>query len=216
MNLFHLEKINKKYKDRMVLNIPKLDIEEKLIIALLGPNGSGKTTLMNILAFLEVPTNGKVWYKNKPVRFTRTEMHELRREIVMVDQHPILFSTTVFKNLEFGLKIRKISPKKRKYIIEETLELVGMRDFALAPAMGLSGGETQRVALARAIALSPKTFLCDEPTSSVDVENQAIIVKIIKQLNATKQISIVFTTHDRSLAASIATQTLTLDHGQLM
>ncbi len=216
MNLFHLEKINKKYKDRMVLNIPKLDIEEKLIIALLGPNGSGKTTLMNILAFLEVPTNGKVWYKNKPVRFTRTEMHELRREIVMVDQHPILFSTTVFKNLEFGLKIRKISPKKRKYIIEETLELVGMRDFAPAPAMGLSGGETQRVALARAIALSPKTFLCDEPTSSVDVENQAIIVKMIKQLNAAKQISIVFTTHDHSLAASLATRTLTLDHGRLM
>jgi tungstate transport system ATP-binding protein len=216
MNLFHLEKINKKYKDRIVLNIPELDIEEKLIIALLGPNGSGKTTLMNILAFLELPTNGKIWYKNKPVRFTRAEIHELRREIVMVGQHPILFSTTVFKNLEFGLKIRKISPKKRKYIIEETLELVGMRNFAQAPAMGLSGGETQRVALARAIALSPKTFLCDEPTSSVDVENQAIIVKIIKQLNATKQISIVFTTHDRSLAASLSNQTLTLDHGLLM
>ena len=114
------------------------------------------------------------------------------------------------------LKIRKISPKERRHIIEETLELVGMKDFIQAPAPKLSGGETQRVALARALALSPAVLLCDEPTSSVDVENQEIIIDILKQINAHKNITVLFTTHDRSQVASLADHTLVLNHGRLV
>ena len=216
MSLFRIENLVKTYDERVVLNLPELEIEEKRIVALLGPNGAGKTTLMKILAFLEFPTSGDIWYQQRPVQFAKSELHSLRRKVVMVNQYPILFSTTVFKNLEFGLKIRKIPPKKRKYLIDEALDLVGMRDFALAPAKGLSGGETQRVALARALVLSPKIFLCDEPTSSVDLENQAIIVNLLQELNETKQMSILFTTHDRVLSTSMAHQTLTLNHGKLV
>ncbi|MDM8543165.1 ABC transporter ATP-binding protein [Desulfococcaceae bacterium HSG9] len=216
MTVYHLSGIRKIYGSRTVLDIPAMKIEKNRIYALLGPNGAGKTTLLNILGFLETPSAGKIDFREKPVRFSASALQALRRDVVMVDQHPILFTTTVFKNLEFGLKIRKIVPKQRKRIIEESLELVGMRDFITAPAHTLSGGETQRVALARALALKPEVFLCDEPTSSTDIENQAIIINLLRQINATRHITIIFTTHDRTQAAGIAHKTLVLNHGKLV
>jgi len=216
MMVYELTGLKKVHGSRTVLSIPCLAIEKSRIYALLGPNGAGKTTLLNILGFLDAPTSGTLQYRSRPVAFFEKTLQALRRRVVVVHQHPILFTTSVFKNIEFGLKIRKISPKNRTRIIEEALDLVGMRDFASARAHLLSGGETQRVALARALALSPEVFLCDEPTASVDAENQAIIINLLKQINAEKKISIIFTTHDRIQAAGIAHQTLVLDHGNLV
>ncbi|MEX1330001.1 MAG: ABC transporter ATP-binding protein [Desulfobacterales bacterium] len=216
MTAYTIVRLTKLFGTRTVLDIPNLTIEDGSIYALLGPNGAGKTTLLNILGFLDSPTSGQINYHGKLVRFTEAQLQALRKKVVMVDQHPILFSTTVFKNLEFGLKIRRIAKKERERIIEETLDLVGMRSFIHAQAHRLSGGETQRVALARGLALEPRVFLCDEPTASVDIENQNIIINIIKQINETKKITILFTTHDRSQAAKLAHHTLVLDHGRLM
>jgi tungstate transport system ATP-binding protein len=148
--------------------------------------------------------------------FTENRLTALRREIVMVQQNPVLFTTTVYKNLEFGLKIRGIGKKKRDRIIDEMLDLVGMRHFSKSRAQHLSGGETQRVAIARALALDPRVFLCDEPTASVDIENQNIVINIIKQINEDKKITVLFTTHDRFQAAGLAHHSLVLDHGRLV
>jgi tungstate transport system ATP-binding protein len=215
MSLFSLANVTRVYDRRTVLNISQLDIEANRIHALLGPNGAGKTTLLNILGFLEPPTSGEIHFRSRPVRFIEAELQQLRRSAVLVDQHPILFSTTVYKNLEFGLKIRGMAPDDRRRVIEETLDLVGMRSFMRYPAHRLSGGETQRVALARALALSPEVLLCDEPTSSVDVENQNLIITILKHINETKKISVLFTTHDRSLAARLAHHIVVLNRGRL-
>ncbi|MBW2442700.1 MAG: ABC transporter ATP-binding protein [Deltaproteobacteria bacterium] len=215
MSLFSLDHVTRVYGRRTVLEIPKLDIEGNRIHALLGPNGAGKTTLLNILGFLEPPNSGTIHFRSQPVRFVEAELQHLRRSAVLVDQHPILFSTTVYKNLEFGLKIRGITPDKRRRIIEENLDLVGMGSFTHYPAHRLSGGETQRVALARALALSPEVLLCDEPTSSVDVENQNLIITILKRINEMKKISVLFTTHDRSQAARLAHHTIVLNQGRL-
>jgi tungstate transport system ATP-binding protein len=206
----------KKYGSRTVLDIPYLEVEKEQIYALLGANGAGKTTLLNILGLLEAPTSGRIQYCSRPVDYSESALQSLRKEVVLVDQHPILFTTTVFKNLEFGLKIRKINKKERDRIIDESLDLVGMREFSSAPAQHLSGGETQRVAIARALALAPKVFLCDEPTSSVDVENQNIIITILRQINEIKKISVLFTTHDRSQAARLAHRTIVLNQGRLV
>jgi tungstate transport system ATP-binding protein len=213
--LYAITQLTKMYGERLVLDIPSLEIEAGGIYALLGPNGAGKTTLLNILGFLEPPTAGQILFRSQPVSFADPLCREFRKEVVLVDQHPILFSTTVYRNLEFGLKIRGIPKKERLHVIQDTLDLVGMESFAQAPAHRLSGGETQRVALARALATSPKVLLCDEPTSSVDIENQAVIVNILRQINKQKQITVLFTTHDRFQAASLAQQTLFLDHGRL-
>lgn len=213
--LYSITQLTKVYGERTVLDIPSLALEAGGIYALLGPNGAGKTTLLNILAFLESPTAGKVLLRGRPVSFADPLVRDFRKEVVLVDQHPILFSTTVYRNLEFGLKIRGIPKPDRHDMIQETLDLVGMGAFFQAPAHRLSGGETQRVALARALVTSPKVLLCDEPTSSVDIENQAVIVHILKKINAQKNITVLFTTHDRFQAMSLSRQTLFLDQGRL-
>jgi tungstate transport system ATP-binding protein len=214
--VYRLSKLTKVYGARTVLNIPKLEIESERIYALLGPNGAGKTTLLNILGFLEPPTTGRIQYRRQSVRYAESDLLQYRKEVIMVDQHPILFTTTVYKNLEFGLKIRGVGQRERERIIDEALDLVGMRSFIKSQAQHLSGGETQRVAIARALALAPRVFLCDEPTASVDIENQNIIINILKQINEDRRITILFTTHDRSQAADLAHETLTLDYGQLV
>ena len=213
--IYSASNLTKVYDTRVVLDIPALEIEQGAIHALLGPNGAGKTTLLNVLAFLEPPTAGQIVFDSKTVRFTEAYLRQLRQHVVLVDQHPILFTTSVRKNIEFGLKIRKISYGQREYIIDEVLDLVGMRAFAQARAHYLSGGETQRVALARALAVSPEVFLCDEPTSSVDVENQTAILNILRQINEQKKITIIFTTHDTSQARDLAHQTIFLHQGRL-
>jgi len=213
--LYVLSKITRKYGSRTVLDIPLMEIEKGKIYALLGPNGAGKTTLLNILGFLEVPTTGDILYRSKTVNFSESFLQNLRREVVMIDQHPILFTGTVYKNVEFGLKIRRISQKKRGIIIEETLDLVGMSDFVQAQAHRLSGGETQRVALARALAVSPEVLLCDEPNSNLDVENQTAIINTLKQINEQRKTTIMFTTHYMYQVSSLAHHTFFLDHGKL-
>jgi len=214
--IYTVSDLIKIYGSRTVLDIPDLAIEKERIYALLGANGAGKTTLLNILGLLEAPTAGQIQYRSRSVNYSESALQNLRKEVVLIAQHPILFTTTVYKNLEFGLKIRKIDKKERNRIIDESLDLVGMREFSNAPARHLSGGETQRVAIARALALSPRVFLCDEPTSSVDVENQNIIITVLRRINETKKISILFTTHDRSQAARLAHHTIVLNQGRLV
>ena len=214
--VYLISRLTKVYGERTILDIPKLAIESGHTYALLGTNGAGKTTLLNILAFLKTPTTGIIHYNSQPVQYAESDLQHLRRKVIMVDQYPILFTTTVRKNLEFGLKIRGLGKKERDRIVDEMLDLVGMQHFAKARAQHLSGGETQRVAIARALALEPQVFLCDEPTASVDIENQNIIINILKQINESKKITVIFTTHDRSQAAGLAHHTLVLDQGRLV
>ncbi|MDA3831949.1 MAG: ABC transporter ATP-binding protein [Spirochaetales bacterium] len=169
MKAYSLNHLTKAYNGRPILDIDHLELEAGQIYGLLGPNGAGKTTLLNILGFLDQPTSGRVDFLGKAVRFQETAMQPLRKEVVVVDQYPVLFTTSVYSNLEFGLKLRKVAKVQREKIIDEVLDLVDMTSYKHVPAHTLSGGETQRIALARALALSPKVFLCDEPTASVDV-----------------------------------------------
>jgi tungstate transport system ATP-binding protein len=143
-------------------------------------------------------------------------IQSLRRQVVLVDQHPVLFSGTVYTNIEFGLKIRKIDRSRRVRIIDEVLEMVDLASLKQQPVHGLSGGEIQRIALARALALSPEVLLCDEPTASVDVENQAAVVAILRKINRDSAISIIFTTHDRLQATARAHESLVLEQGALV
>jgi len=212
--LFEIKNLTKVYGDRKVLDIRELGIERGKVHGLLGPNGSGKTTLLEILSFLQEPSTGQIVYDSRKVIFSKARLQGLRRGVVMVDQQPILFTTSVYKNVEFGLKIRKIPDNQRKKIVHEVLELVGMRDFADAFAHKLSGGETQRVAIARALACSPKAILFDEPTSNVDIENQIIIERIVRDINTQKGISVIFTTHNRAQATKLSDHTVFLFKGR--
>ena len=212
--IYKAENLKKTYGIREVLNLGDLSIEQGKVTGLLGPNGSGKTTLLEILACILVPSSGKIYFKNRPVDFDSSDIFELRKKVVLVQQHPILFSTTVSRNVEFPLKIRKTDKFQRQAVVSELLQLVGMESFSNEKAHKLSGGETQRVSIAQALACTPDVILMDEPTASVDVENQIIIEQIIKDINKQKGISVIMTTHDMVQASRIADKTIFLFEGK--
>ncbi|RQD79156.1 ABC transporter ATP-binding protein [Desulfonatronospira sp. MSAO_Bac3] len=215
MSLYVLRDVQQIFEGRTVLDLPELVLEAGQSYALLGPNGSGKTTLLHILAMLNAPAKGRVFYKGQEINWKANYLTPIRRELVLVDQHPIMFSTTVVKNVEYGLKVRRINSAKRRQTAMESLERVGMQDFAHRPAHQLSGGETQRVAIARAMACSPQVMLFDEPTASVDVENQAVIEKIIESIRKEREITVIFSTHKRLEASRLAEHRVFLFEGRL-
>jgi tungstate transport system ATP-binding protein len=213
--LFELRNLKKTYDGRTVLNLERLSLDRGKIISLLGPNGAGKTTLLEIMAFLSSPSSGEVWFDQEKVDFAAGKLIHLRRKVVLVEQQSILFTTKVWKNVAFPLRIRGTPKARRERIVEELLDLVGMGGFRHAKAHKLSGGETQRVAIARALACSPEVILLDEPTANVDVENQIAIERIIQEINQTKGISVIFTTHNMIQASRLADETVFLYEGKV-
>jgi len=213
--LYQLNNLTKTYNGNTVLDLKHLSLQKGKVIGLLGPNGSGKTTLLEILAFLLPPTSGEIWFKQEKVNANIGRLMKLRRKVVLVQQHPILFTTTVYKNIDFPLKIRNTPMAKRVEMVNELLELVGMVSFTDADAHTLSGGQTQRAAIARALACSPEVIFLDEPMSSVDVENQIAIERIIREINHIKGISVVFTTHDMVQTSRLADETVFLFEGRV-
>lgn len=212
--LYTARNLRKIYGERTVLRINELHLEEGIIYGLLGPNGSGKSTLLSLLGFLETPSAGTLWYRDKMVNNDPKVLLALRREVVLVDQHPILFSTSVFNNVEYGLRVRGIAREARQRIVEESLDLVGMRAFMHEKRHQLSGGETQRLAIARALACAPRVLLFDEPTASVDVENQIGIENIIHTVHQEKKVSIILCTHDMLQTSRLAQETIFLFDGR--
>lgn len=213
--LYRLNNVVRRFGSRTVLEIDQLTFEARKVYALIGPNGAGKTTLLNQLAFLDQPNSGEISFRSEPVRYEHSVLTQLRRKVVLVDQSPILFSGTVWKNIEFGLKVRKIPKKERTLKIEQALEQVTMSDFAHADVHGLSGGEVKRLALARALALEPEVLLCDEPTANVDREHQEVILKILAHANSIQNTTVIFSTHYLSQSRRLAHHTLLLQNGRL-
>lgn len=214
--LYEADSLTKVFREHQVLGLENFALEKHKIYALVGPNGAGKTTLLNILAFLDQPTFGKLRFCGFEVSSDLQHLLTLRRRVVLVDQYPILFTGSVLKNVEFGLKVRGVSRKQRERRVHEVLELVQMKDFLLADAHKLSGGESKRVAMARALAIEPEVMLCDEPTANVDVDNQKIILNILEQINSEQKTSIIMSTHYLSQSRNLAHHTLMLDHGKIV
>jgi tungstate transport system ATP-binding protein len=154
-------------------------------------------------------------FHNKSVSYDQGHLVHLRRRVVLVDQTPILFSGTVWKNVEFGLRVRGVPRKERAIRIPAALERVGMSHFAGSDVHGLSGGEVKRVALARALVLQPEVLLCDEPTANVDQQNQEVILKILEHANSMQNTSVIFSTHYLSQSRRLAHQTILLHNGSL-
>ena len=213
--IFTIFDLTKRYGDRTILDIPALSFEKGAIYGLQGPNGAGKTTLLNILALLENPTTGIVSYKSKPVQYVEPDLQRLRKEVILVDQLPLLFTTTVFKNLEFGLKIRGIQKEERRRRIEKGLDMVGMADFAQAPAHQLSGGETQRVALASRLVLKPEVLLLDEPTANVDVASAQQIKEASLMARREWDTTLIIASHDRDWLYDVCDEVMHLFKGRL-
>ncbi len=200
------------YNGKKVLDIPYLAFKKGRIYGVMGPNGAGKTTLLSILGLLKRPTTGKIYFEGKDVKIQRSY---LRKHLTLVLQNPLLFDTTVEKNVAYGLKIRNIPKKDRDERIQRSLNLVGLNGFQKRRARELSGGEIQRVAIAQALAIEPKILFLDEPTANVDRENVEILEEIIKELNRKYQITVILATHNLDQSYRIADEVISLFEGKI-
>jgi|YelNatPaOPRAMG01_1025707.scaffolds.fasta_scaffold01545_8 tungstate transport system ATP-binding protein len=208
-----LKEISKFYDGIKAIENVNLKIYEGEILALLGPNGSGKTTLLKILAFLEKPSKGEVYFRGKKV--TEENMTQVRVNCTMVFQKTVMFDATVYDNVAYGLKIRKMPKNEIAERVNKALELVGLEGFNKRHAKKLSGGEQRRVTLARAIALNTKLLLLDEPTANLDPKNAALIEEIIAAVNRELKTTIVMTTHNMFQARSLPNRIALMNYGRI-
>lgn len=216
MSLFELRGVRMAYDGRVVLDLPRLGIEHGLAYSLQGPNGAGKSTLLGILSFLYAPHEGQVLFQGEPVVWKESALRPLRRQVALVEQHPVMFSRSVRENVGYGLAIRGVPRAERDRRVGEALELVGLSHLAEVYAPRLSGGETQRVAIARALANGPKVLLLDEPTASVDTQNRVVIEQVVAELRDRGDTTIVLCTHNRSQAWALCPHVIFLEDGKLV
>jgi putative ABC transport system ATP-binding protein len=179
-----------------------LEIRRSEFLGLVGPSGSGKTTLLNIIGSLDAPTHGSVDVLGRNIE---TLSH---REAARLRNHHIgfIFQTfnllpvyTVYENVEFPLLLLGTEAAKRKTMVMDALEWVGLADRADSKPAELSGGQSQRVAIARAIVKRPELVLADEPTANLDAQNSHHIMKTMVQLNSEVGSTFVFATHDEKV-----------------
>jgi len=218
-NIYSIRNLTHSYEAHAVLSIEALDIRRGSVVELRGPNGSGKSTLLKVLAFLE-PFSGELLFDG---RATRGREKELRREATLLLQEPYLLRRSVFENIAYGLKLRKLPRNEINERIAASLARVGLEPdgFARRPCYRLSGGEAQRVALAARLALHPRVLLLDEPTASVDEANAALIQEAVCRAARDAGTTVVVATHDTDWMQSISesgmiTQTVTLRGGRVV
>ena len=211
--LAELKSVTKAYGDKIVLDSVNLQVYEGEILALLGPNGSGKTTLLKMLALLENPTNGEVSIANGEVTAKNTE--KIRMLTTLVFQKTTLFSTSVYNNVAYGLKIRKVPKKTCEQEVKKVLELVKLQGFENRSAKKLSGGEQQRVTIARALALKPRLLLLDEPTANLDPKNASMLEGIIAAVNRELETTIVMATHNMFQARTLPHRIALISDGRI-
>lgn len=207
-----LENLSKKFKNLIAVNNLNIDIKDGELVCLLGPSGCGKSTTLSMIAGLENPTDGKIYFDDKDM--TRIEAEY--RDIGMVFQDYALYPhLTVFQNIEFPLKIKKLNKLDRKKEITRVAKLMQIEELLNKKPSKLSGGQQQRVAIARAIVKNPKILLLDEPLSNLDARLRIELREDIRKLQKKLGITTVFVTHDQEEALSISDKILLMDKGNV-
>ncbi len=206
-----LEQVRQEYSGRIVLDIDSLDIAKGGIVGLTGPNGGGKSTLLRILAFLEPPAQGNVFFQGRPCT---GKTNGIRRKVTLLDQEPYLLKRSVSANVAYGLKVRGEPDIPGR--VREALSLVGLEPGAFSGRAWyeLSGGEAQRVALAARLVLEPELLLLDEPTASLD-EESADLVKSASLKARQRGMTLVVASHDVEWLKAVCDTTIHLVNGRL-
>jgi len=211
-----VEHIAKSYSSYPALDDVSLEIEDGEFVALLGPSGSGKTTLLRVIAGLEDPEAGRVWFGDRDV----TDASAASRGIGFVFQHYALFGhMTVAQNIAFGLTVMQRASRPSKVQIrarvEELLELVQLPGLGARFPSELSGGQRQRVALARALARKPKILLLDEPFGALDAKVRRELRGALRSIHDDLGLTSIFVTHDHEEAFTLADRVALLNAGRI-
>ncbi len=205
--------VTKRYGKVAAIDSLTLFVNEGEILTLLGPSGCGKTTTLRCIAGFAMPDSGQIYIGNQDV----TRLPPEKRDIGFVFQNYALWPhMTVYQNIAFGLKLRKLSKSEIDKRIQEILSLVKLHGMESRFPRQLSGGQQQRVALARALALRPRVLLLDEPLSNLDAKLREEMRFEIRDLQRQFRITTVYVTHDQAEALVLSDRIAILNQGRLM
>jgi acetoin utilization transport system ATP-binding protein len=218
-NLSYAFKIGKKGKENIVpvLHDVNLQVAEGEIVAVVGRSGSGKSTLLNLISGFIQPEVGEITINKTNVsRFSESKWAEFRLNHLgfIFQSFQLIPSMSAFENVELPLVLKGVSEQERKDRTLEMLKRVGLESFQNHYPGELSGGQQQRVSIARALILNPPLILADEPTGSLDSENEKQLLSFIKELNEEYGITFLMITHDHEVA-SIAHRKVEIIDGYL-
>jgi sulfate transport system ATP-binding protein len=207
-----LNNVSKQFGDVVAVNNVSFTVQEGELLGLLGPSGGGKTTVLRMIAGLELPTSGDILVRGKRVNDIAVQ----QRNIGFVFQNYALFKTmNVFKNVAFGLKIKKWKKADIKNRVAELLELLGLAELEKRFPHQLSGGQRQRVAIARALAPQPSVLLLDEPFGAVDAKIRQELREWLVRLHSDLNVTTLFVTHDQEEAMEVSNRIVIFSRGHL-
>ncbi|NIR31038.1 MAG: ABC transporter ATP-binding protein [Gammaproteobacteria bacterium] len=205
-----LRSVIKRYGDFEAVKDMDLPIPNGTFVTLLGPSGCGKTTTLRMIAGLETPTEGDIFIKGR--RVNNIPIHQ--RNLGLVFQNYALFPhKTVFDNVAFGLKYRRVDNATMRKRVREALELVRLPQMGDRLPSQLSGGQQQRIALARAIVIRPDVLLLDEPLSALDANLREEMRVELKRIQRELGITTIFVTHDQAEALAMSDKVVVMNAG---
>ncbi|HOG59687.1 MAG TPA: ABC transporter ATP-binding protein [Flexilinea sp.] len=211
--MLQLKDISYQYEKTPLLENLNLHLADHEILCLLGKSGSGKSTLLRIIAGLEKPDHGDIFWNGVSI----LNVPPFKRNFGLMFQDYALFPhLTVFENIAFGLEMNKVNSEKIPPIVEKLLKQVGMESFANRKVTELSGGEQQRVALARALAPQPHLLMLDEPLGALDHTLRVSLLAELRRILGENGIPSVYVTHDQDEAFSIADRIALLHDGVIV
>jgi len=206
----NLKAVFKSFGKSEVIHGISCDIKDGEFIVILGPSGCGKSTLLRMIAGLEVITAGEIEINGKVVN----QLEPADRDIAMVFQNYALYPhMTVFKNMAYGLRIRRMPKEEIEKRVQKAAEILELTEFLDRKPRQLSGGQRQRVAMGRCIVREPKVFLFDEPLSNLDAKLRVQMRLEIRKLHEDLSITSVYVTHDQVEAMTLGDRLIVMDNG---
>ncbi len=213
-----IENVYKKFGEVTAVNDFSVDIKDGEFVSILGPSGCGKTTMLRMIAGFERATSGNIYIGDKLVSSSEknTFVPPEKRDIGMVFQsYAVWPHMTVFENIAYPLKIKKVAKEQIKTRVEEVLEMVHLEPYAQRYPHQLSGGQQQRVALGRALVAEPALLLLDEPLSNLDAKLRESMRFEIKALQEKTGVTVVYVTHDQAEAMAMSDKVVVMHSGSI-
>lgn len=217
MAQLRLSHLSKRFGDKTVVDDVSLHVDSGELIALLGPSGCGKTTILRLLAGFLPVDKGEIHLDNQCIASPLLNTPPESRNMGMVFQNYALWPhMSVFDNVAYPLKIRKIAAKQRRQLVLQALQQTGLHEFAERNPQDLSGGQRQRVALARCLVTQPAVILLDEPLANLDKHLRATMEETFRRFNQTHRTTMIYVTHDQGEAMSLANRVAVMKQGKLL
>ena len=215
MSLIEVVYLYQKHGEQDTLKNINIRVGKSETFALIGPTGAGKTTLLRLIDLLDLPTSGRIYFDGTDVTESGRVRLEARRRMAFVLQKPVVFNTSVYGNIAYGLKWRGTEENSIHQKVNSILEMVNLSAYKNRNARTLSGGEVQRVAIARAIAIEPEILLLDEPTANLDPISTSRIEELITDIVHQYNTTIIMATHDMAQGQRLADRIGVLIDGEI-